>query len=285
MILGTDASRTANRPASFRWKAFGIHLGISLTILGVLLYILFFHWFPGYLFDTDGGWQALRVIAGVDIILGPLLTLIAANPSKSAAELRKDFAVIGVIQACALSAGTWLAFDNRPYALFWYDGIVYSLPWSALREEPEALEALQRLSPDTPHRVVVDMPFDPVARSAVIRAAAEVKKTPLFDARRFRAWPAEARLLRAFTEIGLGMASEGDRARLEAAHAEARKSMPAAELVAVRSRYKTYFLPVDPATGATGEAIRVSPNEKLLEGQYSLKRLHGLLAPPATSPE
>lgn len=34
------------RPAAFRWRAFGIHLGISLTILGILLFILFEFWFP-----------------------------------------------------------------------------------------------------------------------------------------------------------------------------------------------------------------------------------------------
>lgn len=42
-MIGNAETRTENRPASFRWKAFGIHLALSLLILGALLYVLFYY--------------------------------------------------------------------------------------------------------------------------------------------------------------------------------------------------------------------------------------------------
>lgn len=277
MIIGTAHSRTEVRPASFRWRAFGIHLGISLTVLGALLYVLFYNWFPGYLFDTDGGWQALRVIAGVDIILGPLLTLIAANPVKSTRELRMDFTLIGIIQVCALSAGTWLAWDNRPYAMLWYDGVVYSLPWSALRDEESALEGIRQSGNTLPiHRRVVDMPLEPLARDAVIQEAERIGTEPLLYGRRYLPWPPAPRLTQAFSTIAIEMAAEQS-AALASALANTRKGHPAAVLVPVRSRYADYFLAMDPATGETLEAILITPNARLVAGAYPLPRLRELL--------
>lgn len=277
MIIGTAESRTEARPASFRWRAFGIHLGISLVVLGALLYVLFYYWFPGYLFDTDGGWQALRVIAGVDIILGPLLTLIAANPVKSTRELRMDFSLIGIIQICALSAGTWLAWDNRPYAMLWYDGVVYSLPWSALRDENSALDGIRRSGDTLPiHRRVVDMPIEPVARDAVIKEAERMGTEPLLYGGRYVPWPPPPRLTQAFSTIAIEMAEE-ERSLLATALENVRKDHPAAALVPVRSRYADYFLAMDPVTGETLDAILIAPNSRLVTGAYPLPRLRELL--------
>jgi hypothetical protein len=281
MILGDAATRTEARPSSFRWKAFAIHLVASLLVLGALLFVLFYYWFPGYLFDTDGGWQALRVIAGVDIILGPLLTLIAANPKKSAGELRKDFTVIGVIQVCALTAGTWLAWDNRPWAMLWYDGVVYSMPWSAFRGEDSATAAVLALqSPHTPQRVVVDTPFDPLQRSALLeRAAKDGTGSLLMDGRLYRPWPAPANYLKAFSVIALDMAEE--RAALDSALARIRATHADAVLVPVRSRYDIYFLAVAAGRGEVIEAIRLRPSEKLVAGIYSPDKLARLASEAA----
>jgi hypothetical protein len=276
MLMAAEDTRTESRPASFRWKAFGIHLGLSLTVLGVLLYILFYYWFPGYLFDTDGGWQALRVIAGVDIILGPLLTLIAASPKKSARELRNDFTVIGVIQVCALTAGTWLAWDNRPYAMLWYDGMVYSLPWSALKDEQSALAGIERAGDNAvPRRVVVDLPWDPLVRASAISAAKDAKLTPLLDGRRYAEWPEKAAVTRLFSDISIEMAGEDAgnlRSRLEAARATHANAV----LVPVSSRYAAYFLIMNASDGEILDTVAVRPAEKMLSGGYPSRYMPAL---------
>lgn len=177
------------RPPSFRWKAFGIHLAISLAVLSALLYVLFVHWFPGYLFDTDGGWQALQIISGVDLILGPALTLIAASPEKPAKALRKDLAVIGTIQAAALCAGMWLAWANHPAALIWVDGEMYSQPMSAFREYPDALKKIHSMpaaASGGPPQIRIALPDDLDARSEIFRTSVRNASSIMFEATRYR---------------------------------------------------------------------------------------------------
>ncbi|MEL7399989.1 MAG: hypothetical protein AAFN68_05375, partial [Pseudomonadota bacterium] len=87
-----------------RFQAFIIHLGLSLVIFAVLLLLIMQFWYPGFLFTTSGGWDAVRLIIGVDLILGPLLTLLVFNPNK--ASLKKDLSVIALVQTLALAWGT-----------------------------------------------------------------------------------------------------------------------------------------------------------------------------------
>lgn len=187
--MSNNIPSDALRPSSFRWKAFGIHLAISLAILAALLYVLFTHWFPGYLFDTDGGWQALQIISGVDLILGPALTFVAASPTKPATALRKDLAIIGTIQAAALCAGMWLAWANHPAVLIWLDGEIYSQPLSAFREYPDALEKIHRMPAAAnggPPQIRVALPDDLDARSEIFRSSVRNASSIMFEADRYR---------------------------------------------------------------------------------------------------
>lgn len=168
------------RPASFRWQAFGIHLAISLVVLGGLLYMLFVHWFPGHFFDTDGGWNVLRIVILVDLVLGPLLTLVAANPAKTTRALRKDFTVIAVLQAAAFAWGTWMAWDNRPYAMLWVDGDFHSMPYSAFNEFPEARARIAQLPGEWPRQVMVMLPENLEERGRLFAQNMRGGKTVMF---------------------------------------------------------------------------------------------------------
>jgi len=103
-----------------RLGAFGIHLGISLAIFAVLAYLVLAVWYPDLFFTTDGGWQGMRIIVAVDLVLGPLLTLIVFKRDKPG--LRFDLTCIGVFQALCLSAGVWIVHSERPLALIYVDG-------------------------------------------------------------------------------------------------------------------------------------------------------------------
>ena len=80
-----------------RWRAFAIHFGISMLVFLLLLAIILVFWFPGILFNIDGGWTGLRIIIGVDLVLGPLLTLVVFKAGKPG--LKFDLACIGLFQA------------------------------------------------------------------------------------------------------------------------------------------------------------------------------------------
>lgn len=103
-----------------RWGAFGIHLVLSILIFIVLAILIVFFWYPGFLFRTDGGWQGIRLIAGIDLILGPLLTLIVYNKQKN--SLKMDLSIIAAVQFSALLAGAYLVYSERPIAVIFADG-------------------------------------------------------------------------------------------------------------------------------------------------------------------
>ncbi|MFQ3172079.1 MAG: hypothetical protein ACI9DG_002119 [Oleispira sp.] len=98
-----------------RYQAFAIHMAISLVIFFILLVCITQYWYPGILFDTGNGWKAIGIIIGIDLILGPLLTLIVFNHNKS--SLKFDLWVIALVQTAALIYGTWTIHQTRPIAL------------------------------------------------------------------------------------------------------------------------------------------------------------------------
>lgn len=98
-----------------RYQAFTIHMAISLVIFFIILVCITQFWYPGILFDTGNGWKAIGMIVGIDLILGPLLTLIVFNPQKN--SLKFDLSIIALIQTAALIYGTWTIQQTRPVAL------------------------------------------------------------------------------------------------------------------------------------------------------------------------
>ncbi|HEY0975093.1 MAG TPA: hypothetical protein VGE57_11415 [Solimonas sp.] len=106
-------------------RAMLIHLGISLLLFLACLYVIVFHWYPGPLFVTDGGWQGLRIMALVDLVLGPTLTFLVFNPAKSRRALAFDFTCIALIQGVALVYGMYNVQSVRPWSVAYYDGALY----------------------------------------------------------------------------------------------------------------------------------------------------------------
>lgn len=98
-----------------RYQAFTFHMAISLIIFFALLICITQYWYPGILFDTGNGWKAIGIIIGVDLILGPLLTLIIFNPKKK--SIKFDLSVIALVQTAALVYGSWTIHQSRPIAL------------------------------------------------------------------------------------------------------------------------------------------------------------------------
>ena len=99
-----------------RYQAFSYHFLISLAIFFVLAYLVLYHWYPDIFFSIDGGWEGMRIIIGVDLILGPVLTLIVFRAGKPG--LKFDLAAIGTLQAVCLTVGTCIVYSERPIFSF-----------------------------------------------------------------------------------------------------------------------------------------------------------------------
>lgn len=95
-----------------RFHASGLHLGISLVIAVLVGSLIYFVWYPHPYFQVAGGSTLMLLIMGVDIVLGPLLTLVVYRKGKKG--LRFDLACIAVLQACAFFYGFWVIAQSRP---------------------------------------------------------------------------------------------------------------------------------------------------------------------------
>lgn len=105
-----------------RLRASGIHLVISLGIALLAALLVFALWYPYPYRDISGGRELFLIVVVVDVMLGPLITLAVFNRAKPQAELRRDLALVGLIQLAALGYGLWTVFVARPvHLVFEYD--------------------------------------------------------------------------------------------------------------------------------------------------------------------
>lgn len=108
-----------SHPAQTGWRqtstrrAFLTHLALSATVVGTVCMLIFVVWYPAPYFAIKGAWNVLRVFIGVDLIVGPMLTLILFRPGKPGLAI--DVTMIAMIQLSALVYGTSVIYQERPY--------------------------------------------------------------------------------------------------------------------------------------------------------------------------
>ncbi|MBT8436795.1 MAG: hypothetical protein KJP11_05445 [Gammaproteobacteria bacterium] len=105
-------------------KATGIHISLSLVVFIYLAYQIYYNWYPQPYFSIDGGWQGIRLVAGVDLVLGPLLTFLIFDLRKSRKEILFDLMTIVTIQFGALAYGIYATYSQRPVAIVVIDDYV-----------------------------------------------------------------------------------------------------------------------------------------------------------------
>lgn len=145
-----------------RWQAFSIHLGLCAALYVVLLYLILFHWYPQPYFAADGGWEGTRLITGVDLVLGPLLTLIVFKAGKRG--LRRDLTLIGILQTVAIIWGTWLVYEQRTAMVTYADGTFFTLNNEQVQSAGGKAVQIAEQSETIPPYAFVRMPAEARAR-------------------------------------------------------------------------------------------------------------------------
>jgi hypothetical protein len=107
-------------------KATGVHLCLSLVVFLYLVYQIYYNWYPQPYFSVDGGWQGIRLIAGVDLVLGPLITFLIFDLTKKRRAILFDLVTIASIQFSALAYGIYATYTQRPVAIVLIDEFVIS---------------------------------------------------------------------------------------------------------------------------------------------------------------
>ena len=103
-----------------RLSAMAIHAMISAIVFVATAAILIFLFFPSIHFQINGGWQGLRLMFAIDLILGPLLTFLIFNPLKSLREKIFDLSCVALVQLLALVYGFYTIYQQRPVLLLVY---------------------------------------------------------------------------------------------------------------------------------------------------------------------
>lgn len=106
------ASPPGENTAVTRWRAAVTHLVISLGIGGAVLGVMLASWYPPPLFQAMGGIDLALILVGVDMVMGPLLTLVVFRSGKPG--LKFDLAAIGIVQLAALLYGCHIISLARP---------------------------------------------------------------------------------------------------------------------------------------------------------------------------
>jgi len=89
-------------------------------IVGAVLVFMGTVWYRWPLFRIAGGSGLTLILAGVDMTLGPLITLVVFKSGKKG--LKFDLAVIALLQATALAYGVHVVYAARPvYLVFAFD--------------------------------------------------------------------------------------------------------------------------------------------------------------------
>jgi hypothetical protein len=144
--------------AANRWQAFGIHLAISITIFILLAAIIYFWWYPGFLFLYDGGLDGMKLIAGVDIFIGPVLTLCVYKLGKK--SLVFDLSCIAVLQIICLCGGMFVVHKTRPIAIVYAAGSYATTNMHGYEDAKQNIDKIKILKQRWPASLAVDLPED-----------------------------------------------------------------------------------------------------------------------------
>ena len=129
-----------------RFKAFAVHLLISALVVGAAMALTYGVWYrPPFAYAENVATITLLLIA-VDLVMGPLLTLIVYNPQKK--SLRFDLALIGLVQVAALVYGMSTIYRARPVYAVYHDGRFATATASAF--QPDELAKVGKDSPYLP---------------------------------------------------------------------------------------------------------------------------------------
>jgi hypothetical protein len=145
-----------------RWKAAAVHLCASAAIAAIVVWTMLRIWYPSPFFEALGGRRLIELIVTVDVVLGPLITLIVFDVRKK--SLKFDLLAVVVLQFAALTYGVCIAFQARPAYLLFVKDRFEIVTANQLESEllAKATRPEYRSVPFSgPATAAVDLPTDP----------------------------------------------------------------------------------------------------------------------------
>jgi hypothetical protein len=186
----------------FRLKAFSLHLLASAVVLTLVLGGLYLGWYrwPGWYLCN--ALKVAPILLLVDLTLGPLLTLLIANPLKNRRELARDIGVIVAVQLVALVYGAATLWQGRPLYYAFSEDRLQIVQASDIKpaEQLRAQQENPALAPhwySRPRWVWAPLPEAANERQAIMMSAISGGADVIEMPRYFRPWDAGLVRLRA----------------------------------------------------------------------------------------
>jgi hypothetical protein len=110
---GSQPEAQARRLGIGRGRAFVAHLTLTAVVVAVGYALVRLLWYPQPYFDAVGPERELNLLIGVNLVLGPALTLVLFKPGKKG--LKIDLVLIAVVQLGALGYAAHEMYAVRPY--------------------------------------------------------------------------------------------------------------------------------------------------------------------------
>ena len=133
-------------------------MSLSLMEFVYLAYQIYFNWYPQPYFSIDGGWQGIRLVGAVDLVLGPFITFLIFDLRKSRQAIIFDLVTILVIQLSALAYGVYATYTQRPVAIVLADEYVISAVMENYGGTLASAEDLKKYSDEKPPIIYSDFP-------------------------------------------------------------------------------------------------------------------------------
>lgn len=169
-----------------RIKAALGHLLLSALIFSAVIAILIFVWYPTPHFTASGGWQGLKIAAGVDLVLGPLLTLIIFDIAKSRKKLVGDLVVIVLLQFTALAWGINTIYSQRPVAIVFWEQDFISVPAAEYEKLGIELDNVRLFGEQSPAFIYAEKPRELTALKAMLKRITEHTIAPHYQLELYR---------------------------------------------------------------------------------------------------
>jgi len=139
-----------------KMRAASIHLGISFLVFLGILFVILFVWYPEPFFTAEGGWDGIKLMAAVDLVLGPSLTFIIYNYTKARKEIVFDLSLVAAVQISALIWGGLQVYSERPVALVMWEGVFYTVTEDYYQKQNINLKDVATFSDEKPMIILAE---------------------------------------------------------------------------------------------------------------------------------
>ncbi len=155
-------------------KAAGLHLLISAIVIGSFLLIVYFIWYPYPFYITEGLSHITIILLGVDLVLGPLMTLILYRKGKK--YWLFDLSIVLILQLSAFAYGAVTIAEGRPVYIVFATDVFKTVPPSLIDTHDLKDKSLDYSLLSTPIYIYAIAPSDPKEREKLMWSALEEGK-------------------------------------------------------------------------------------------------------------